>query len=158
MAFKPLRVLVVQYDTEYDPETCWHIEVQWVAAAGHNVGSWVDAMRRKFRNSPYFNMIQIPTAQPSKTADAFHPPILLQLPVPALNRIAQRYLMHHDFWLDSSRTGWRKQYLHHTGMALVRVVSEGLLWLSNHLNSNADHRYGSCFRFALGSDALHANC
>ena len=54
--------LLLEYDSCYNPETCFHMEIHWLAATGLHIEEWVLTLKRKAKFSD-FNLVQVPTNQ-----------------------------------------------------------------------------------------------
>lgn len=137
-AYQRKEMLLLQHDSRYDAFTCFHIEVDWVVASAGSVDEWIKKSLFKKAKACGLDLVQIPASQPLRTSDAFHSTIPLRLEDPAHREAAVHYLRTEcDFVLDSYTRTSRKQYMHRTGMAVVRVVSTGLVWVNNNLRSAA---------------------
>jgi hypothetical protein len=121
----------LQYDTVFDAHACYHMELMWVAATGlclsgfgrdipcisHHlllvtgtlIEDWVQNFKRKGKQYG-FHIVQIPTAQPLRTADSFHTTLSIALPrlasggvCEAARTAAQQYLLQHCGFVPDSR-------------------------------------------------------
>jgi Vacuolar membrane-associated protein Iml1, N-terminal domain/IML1 N-terminal double psi beta barrel domain len=136
--------IVLEYDQTFDPSVCYHIEVQWLAASGVAVANWIkNKLRQNVQRFGFTATHQVPTTQPLRTSDPFH--LTYHSPLhPSCFRLIEVHLLspRFSFVLDDV-SSINRQYLHRSGMAMVRVVSDGLLWINNNLTSAADKRVQS---------------
>jgi hypothetical protein len=143
-----------------------------MVAIGLHIEDWIKNFQRKARMAGY-SVVRIPTEQPLRTCDYLKTTLSIPVASPRLRLIVEQYLLHQaGFVLDfparyvlfllsidaiwSCPTNWwclsssRRQYMHTSGMAMVRVVSHGFLWVDNHLNDVA-----AVFTFCSNPISLH---
>ena len=58
-----------------------------------------------------------------------------------VSELVQSYLLREfDFVLDRHNSGWRRQYMHRSGIVVLTCVKMGLLWFSNRNMNSVKHR------------------
>ncbi len=150
----------VHYEPVFSPEACFHVEVHWLVASGQHVEMWLrhrsmNIVKRFAYSSVPTKFVQIPTVQPARTSDPFHLPLRVPVP-PALRAVVEaRLLSSENFALDRIPTGWRRQYLHRSGMAMVRVTSDSFVWVNNHLPTPTGNK-GEERASSARDETLHA--
>ena len=127
----------LSYDTTYEPSTPFHIEIGFIVTSGQQMDEW---LRNCFRIAKRLKitMTQIPSKMIFKNTLFHEIPIVIHLPKHIQRKKAVHYLMKHcQFLLYYPTKSFRKQYFHEKGIALVRVRSNGLVWIRNNLNSKS---------------------
>jgi len=132
----------VEYDRVFDPRTAYHLELRWLVATGTRIEEWIHKLVRKAK-ALQFQVVRIPAAQPLRTGDSFH--LSLPIPLPSITplRLKAQYHLVRDcgFVLDFVPVkDARRQFIHSSGMALVREVSSGFVWVDNHLMDIKEQR------------------
>lgn len=131
----------VFYDSAYSADACFHFEVHWLAASGTAVDNFVQEIIRKGKASGIAStIVEIPSDQPllpqSRALDPFHSVVKFPVRPADKCKMAQYALLKQfEFFPDGADCAMR-QYIHKTGMALVREVSDGLVWIGNYLTSS----------------------
>lgn len=129
--------LRLHYDAVFDPDACFHLEIQWLAAPSWKVRDWVFSFLRRTRAAG-LHPLMIPCREEMQLSDCFQ----THLQVPCRHRrlrvMAQEFLLHKlGFVLDSYRQdvdpAMRLQYMHSSGVAVVRVWARGFVWIESGL-------------------------
>merc|ERR1712224_746134 len=116
--------LSFRYDAIYDPYTAFHIGIHWLAATSPRVRAWKEKYIYRFAKKYLFHVAPIPCDQPLVTSDFFHVNIMIPLAPRYLRTIALGYRKKEFKFVKDSYEGDVEQYMHHTGMAIVRVINE----------------------------------
>jgi hypothetical protein len=93
------RFLHVSHDAAYDPNSCFHIELRWVACAGYMVKDFVQTMYRRARQAG-LTLVQLPL---KLLDDPFAAPTYVRiagadaLPPAAVAVLQQELLVSNDF-------------------------------------------------------------
>jgi hypothetical protein len=139
------RFLHVSHDAAYDPNSCFHIELRWVACAGHMVKDFVQTMYRRARQAG-LTLVQLPL---KLLDDPFAAPTYVRiagadaLPPGAVAVLQQELLVSNDFYpfygslpfAAPQRSGVSsasaQRYVHASGLAFATVTGFGFQWWVN---------------------------
>lgn len=128
----------LSYDSVYDPETFFDIEISWLVASGYQLKSFISNIRSACK--PLGKLVQIPVYQSATKQDPFNVHAQIQLQSSLISRHAQLDLVRlFDFVKDANHSTLWKQYRHSTCSCVVRVDSskqhnEIFTWITNHLS------------------------
>jgi len=128
------------YDSVYDPETFFDIEISWLVASGYQLKSFISNIRSACK--PLGRLVQIPLIpyQSATKQNPFNVHAQIQLQSSLISRLAQLDLVRlFDFVKDANHSTEWKQYRHSTCSCVVRVDSskkyhEVFTWITNHLS------------------------
>eukprot|EP00808_Paulinella_micropora_P026926 g54287.t1 len=129
----------LHYDKVFDPDACYHLEIQWLIAPAWKVQTWVQNFLRKARTAGLSNVIMVPCRESLRLSDWLYPPLTLKLPKRRHRLMAQHFLLTKlKFVVDSFRkdkdVSERLQLMHVTGIAVVRVWSGGFIWIESPMH------------------------
>mmetsp|Transcript_6860 Transcript_6860/g.12957 ORF Transcript_6860/g.12957 Transcript_6860/m.12957 type:complete len:262 (-) Transcript_6860:72-857(-) len=128
--------MLLEYDALYDPLVCFHMELKWLVASGSTIDTWITKHFTRTMKSFEILIFPIPASQPVRTSNAFNSSVM-KIPLSSEHQrsIALEYLQNQcGFVLEYYHYSNRRHYIHHTGMCVVREVSEGLVWIANTLS------------------------
>eukprot|EP00475_Leptophrys_vorax_P014064 TRINITY_DN20445_c0_g1_i1.p1 TRINITY_DN20445_c0_g1~~TRINITY_DN20445_c0_g1_i1.p1 ORF type:complete len:546 (+),score=141.84 TRINITY_DN20445_c0_g1_i1:90-1640(+) len=132
---------MLQCDECYSPDAAYHYEVHWLAASGFAVDQFLVECSRKAKFLG-LAVVEIPADHPPRSSDPFHLGVKFPFSSREQCKIAQKELLKSfDFVPDGAESSVR-QYIHKTGVVLVRELADGLLWITNTLpsgDSSAKH-------------------
>lgn len=127
------------------------MELQWLVATGMHLEKWIKNFTRKGERGG-FQCVKIPCNQPLRTGDAFHVPVPITLPDRTVQSIATTWLLDQGGFVFDTCTHIDgahiyRTYIHSTGMCQVRMVSDGFVWVNNHLTTASQHRQANMMLF-----------
>jgi hypothetical protein len=122
--------MLMEYDSVYDPNCVYQIQLRWLVASGLHVEEWIakNLLRKSktLKDRVGVQMVQVPGNEYHRTANAFHTPLQVHLPQQRLRKLAMQFLrekcgfvMEHVPPAHANRVVLN-QLMHHTGMAVVR--------------------------------------
>jgi len=130
--------LWLSYDSVYDPETFFDIEISWLVASGYQLKSFVSTMRSASKSLG--RIVQIPVYQSAIKQDPFNVNAQIKLQSSFISTKAQLDLVRlFNFLEDINHSTSSKQYRHLTCSCVVRVdsnknCSQIFTWITNHLS------------------------
>jgi len=126
------------YDSVYDPDTFYDIQISWLVSSGYQLKSFVSTMRSTCKSLG--RLVQIPVNQNTTKQDPFNVHAQIQLQNSFISRQAQLDLVRqfHFVYVANHSTLW-KQYRHESCSCVVRVdssknYSQIFTWITNHLS------------------------
>jgi hypothetical protein len=124
---------VLQYDSVYYPNCCYHLEIQWMICAGSVIKEIVSHMERQAKLCGV-TMVQVPVQRDLKDR-AFRAPIHISVPL----EVDKHSLLHRFGFMIDNKFGSHVEYMHRTGVAFMQLVENGFVWcvgcfmfLNNH--------------------------
>jgi len=119
------------YDTVYDPEIFFHIEIHWLVASSVQIRQFIQEVKHAAKVNKLV-IKQIPSQQLKKLQDPFHLNVTIQTVVPTGARID---ILENNGFLHDRNHWMTTQYRHHTCCAVVRLdTKQKLTWITNYLD------------------------
>lgn len=155
--------IFLQFDSIFHPESCYHMEVQWMISTGSAVQGFVQRLQTIAKSSG-LNLIQVPV-QKSIKHHPFRSTTFIPTPVDGLID-RHKLLTRFNFMIDSrsEEDGNDLIYMHKTGVAFIIVVRDGFNWTYNYTSTlqplmseaaallqNLKNFCGQCFSIVLKS-------
>jgi hypothetical protein len=134
--------LNLQYDAFYSSDSAFHFEVHWLVASGTSVDQFLQEVVRKGKSFG-MSIAEIPADQALRTSDPFHVGIKIPILPKFLPIVRDALLLDFGFVYDGAECGSVRQFIHRSGMSLLRELSDGVLWISNTLPCS-EHTHRSC--------------
>eukprot|EP00743_Colponemidia_sp_Colp-15_P010636 GILK01011743.1.p1 GENE.GILK01011743.1~~GILK01011743.1.p1 ORF type:complete len:1424 (-),score=261.13 GILK01011743.1:144-4415(-) len=126
----------LQYDATYKPDTCYHVEVQWLVCNGAAVDEIVQMLQRRAKQCG-LSMIQVPARNPLGTLDPFHPTLLFPTASEYVKSSVKQLLIEPPFsFVFERKDKFGTQYMHPQGLAFVRIAADGIHWIHNIIPSD----------------------
>lgn len=131
--------LIIKYDTIYDPNVVFHLQIYWLIATGYQISKFVDSIKRSAK-SLSLHLINVPSAQPQKIADPFSKTLTVEAKDgKLLNKTVSIHLQNalislFNFSLDTNYPNRKQLYfMHNDGCCIVRWNDgKGFTWVPNN--------------------------
>lgn len=111
-----------------------------MVASGHLISDFVQKLHHHAK-SLNLNLVQVPQQISYRNCYPFHAMLRIPLLSHKLVKIAEsKLLSSFNFFLARRKSEEKREYIHTLGLAIVRVLDDGLVWVNNNLPSAKLHR------------------
>ncbi|SPQ98891.1 unnamed protein product (mitochondrion) [Plasmodiophora brassicae] len=148
----------VQLDRRIEPNACFHVEVQWLMATGASISSWIDDSLKKTAKDHGLSVVRLPACHyhPEVAPSPFHPSTTIPIGPESLTAFVQSFVTNRLGFVVDVVCGVPLQYLHISGLAIIRVLQDGLQWIPHPLARPSDA--SAVFQKFNEACTMHVEC